>query len=107
MSEMLPVPPLEPELPAEEAAAPPISPRWSVLTKFLVSMVLVVLIGAVLVRFQQMIAPLVLLIVLIAGLTVAGIAVLQQVQGLYTAITQIADNLPGQLQDILNQPLRL
>lgn len=48
-------------------ALPPMpgaSPRWGPLTKFLVALVLVVLAGAVLVRFQEMIAPLVLAVIL-------------------------------------------
>ena len=38
----------------------PASPRWGPFTKFLVALILVVVAGAVLVRFQRMIAPLVL-----------------------------------------------
>ncbi|MCC6188518.1 MAG: AI-2E family transporter [Anaerolineales bacterium] len=119
----------------------PVSPRWGVFTKFLVSLVLVVLAGAVLVRFQQMIAPLVLsvilayllrpvvialtermrlawsaaaaivylalLVVIVTLLTVTGIAVVQQVQGLYNVVVGIADNPAAQLQQILSQPIRL
>ena len=42
----------------------PISPRWGPFTKFLVSLIFVVLAGALLVRFQQMIAPLLLAVIL-------------------------------------------
>ncbi|MGH2522372.1 MAG: AI-2E family transporter, partial [Anaerolineales bacterium] len=36
----------------------PISPRWGALTKFLISLVFVVLVGSLLVRFSEMLAPL-------------------------------------------------
>ncbi len=119
----------------------PTSPRWSVFTKFLISMILVVLTGAVLVRFQEMIAPLVLsviltyllrplvermtlntrlswsaaaaliyvtlLVVLFSVLTLAGFALVQQIQGLYGAIVSIAENLPDQLPTLLTQPIDL
>jgi predicted PurR-regulated permease PerM len=49
---------------AELAEIVLISPRWGVFTKFLVSLVFVVLVGALLVRFQQMIAPLVMAVIL-------------------------------------------
>jgi predicted PurR-regulated permease PerM len=39
------------------------SPRWGVFTKFLVALVAVVVAGTLLVRFQQIIAPLVLAVV--------------------------------------------
>jgi hypothetical protein len=45
-------------------AIPPSSPRWGVFTKFLVSLVLVVITGALLVRFQEMITPLVVSVIL-------------------------------------------
>lgn len=119
----------------------PMSPRWSVFTKFLISMILVVLTGAVLVRFQEMITPLVvsviltyllrpvverivartrlswgvaaalvyvvLLVVIITVLTIAGFALVQQIQGLYNAITNIAETLPDQLPTLLSQPIQL
>jgi predicted PurR-regulated permease PerM len=119
----------------------PTSPRWGVFTKFLVSLILVVLFGALLVRFQQMIAPLVLavilayvlrpavetistrtglswsataaiiylllLVVIITLLTVAGFALVQQVQGLYEAVLAITENPAGRLEEILSQPVRL
>ena len=122
-------------------AVPPISPRWSVFTKFLISLVLIVVVGALLVRFQEMITPLVvsvivtyllrplvervvantglkwgaaaalvyviLLVVVITLLTVAGIALVQQIQGLYGAIVTITENLPEQLPTLINQPIRL
>lgn len=114
------------------------SPRWGVLTKFLVALVLFVLLGAVLVRFQEMIAPLVLavilayllkpivaaltartrlswsaaaavvylvlVIVIVTLLTVAGIALVQQVQGLYSAVAEIAADPVTRLEAILNEP---
>ncbi len=52
--------PPKPGVPDYSAA----SPRWGALVKLLVSLVLVVLAGALLARFQAMIAPLVLAIVL-------------------------------------------
>jgi predicted PurR-regulated permease PerM len=42
----------------------PESPPWSSLTKFLASMVVIVLLGALIVRFQEMIGPLVLAFIL-------------------------------------------
>lgn len=45
-------------------AVPPVSPRWGVFTKFLVSLILVVITGALLVRFQEMITPLVVSVIL-------------------------------------------
>jgi predicted PurR-regulated permease PerM len=119
----------------------PASPRWSVFTKFLVSLILVVVTGAVLVRFQEMITPLVvsviltyllrplverivantrlswglaaalvyltLLIVILSLLTIAGIALVQQIQGLYAVILNIAENLPDRLPTLLSEPVRL
>jgi predicted PurR-regulated permease PerM len=117
----------------------PASPRWGPFTKFLVALILVVVAGAVLVRFQRMIAPLVLavmltyllrpvvaalvartrlswhaavgilylaVIVLLVGLlTAAGIAIIQQAQGLLGLVTQIASSdLPNQLQHLLSAP---
>ncbi len=122
-----------------DALEAPASPRWGPFTKFLVALILVVVAGAVLVRFQRMIAPLVLavmltyllrpvvaalvartrlswhvavavlyltLIVLLAGLlTAAGIAIVQQTQGLLGLVTQIASSdLPNQLQHLLSAP---
>ncbi len=118
------------------------SPRWGPFTKFLVSLILVVVAGAVLVRFQRMIAPLVLaviltyllrpvvaalvartglswhtavgvlylavIILLISLLTAAGIAIVQQTQGLITSVSQIASSdLPNQLQRTLSAPFQL
>lgn len=53
---------LPPSAPAGEAAAA--SPRWGPFTKFLVALILVVVTGAFLVRFENMIAPLVLAVIL-------------------------------------------
>ena len=126
------------EPPADASAA---SPRWGPFTKFLVSLVLVVLAGAVLVRFERMIAPLVLavivtyllrpvvagmvahtrlswhgavgilylaiVILLISLLTLVGIAVLQQTQSLIVTVTQIAADLPAQLQHLLSSPVAI
>jgi predicted PurR-regulated permease PerM len=121
---------------AEDA---PVSPRWGVFTKFLVSLIIVVLVGALLVRFQQMIAPVVLsvilayllrpvvvalaertrlswaaaaalvyialLVIILAVLTVAGIALVDQVRGLYQVVVNIADDPAGLLEQILSQPV--
>jgi predicted PurR-regulated permease PerM len=104
-------------------------------------MVLVVLLGALLVRFQQMIAPLVLsvilayllrpvvytltvrtrlswraacalvyialLIIILTLLTVAGIAIAQQVNGLYDAVVAISADPVGRLEAILSEPITL
>ena len=118
------------------------TPPWGVFTKFLVALVLVSLAGALLVRFQPMIAPLVLAIILaylprpvVAGLvaktwlgwraavvliylvglvglavlfTAAGIAIVQQAQGLYHAVMQIiSPDLPAQLRHLLSAPVQL
>src|SRR5664279_156239 len=47
-----------------DALVVPASPRWGPFTKFLVALIAVFLAGAVLVRFQRMIAPLVLAVIL-------------------------------------------
>ena len=129
-------------LPPSDPAADTPSPRWNVFTKFLVSLVLVVLAGALLVRFQQMIAPIVLaailvyllrpvataltartrlswhaavgviylaiIIFVVLLLTAAGIAIVQQVQGLYAAVLQIVSpDLPAQLQSLFSRPVQL
>ena len=138
--------PAEPAPPATAASEPPVealapSPRWGPFTKFLVALVLVVLTGAVLVRFQRMIAPLVLAIILtyllrpvvttmvtqlrlswhaavaiiylvtvvllISLLTAAGIALVQQAQGLIASVSQITADLPTQLQNLVSAPVRL
>jgi predicted PurR-regulated permease PerM len=112
-----------------------------VFTKFLISLILVVVTGAVLVRFQEMITPLVvsviltyllrpvvervvantrlpwsaaaalvyvtLLVVFITLLTITGIALVEQIQGLYNAILNIAEDLPERLPTLLSQPFRL
>ena len=41
-----------------ETTRPPVSPRWGRTTKFLLSLILVVLLGTLLVRFQALLAPL-------------------------------------------------
>jgi predicted PurR-regulated permease PerM len=128
---------------AEPQAEPPAaSPRWGPFTKFLISLIFVVLVGAVLMRFESMIAPLVLavivtyllrpvvaalvsqtrlswhvtvallylaiIILLISLLTAAGIAIIQQTQGLISSVTQIASSdLPNQLQRVLSAPFNL
>ncbi len=126
------------EAPADANAAPA-SPRWGPFTKFLVALIFVVLAGAVLVRFQRMIAPLVfaviityllrpvvaalvartrlswhaavgvlylaIIVLLVSLLTAAGIAIVQQIQGLLGLVTQIASSdLPNQLQHLLSAP---
>ncbi len=143
---MTPLPPSEPPSSNLPVVAPPSvvaapSPRWGVLTKFLVALVLFVLLGAVLVRFQEMIAPLVLavilayllkpvvaaitartrlswsaaaalvyvglLVIIVTLLTVAGIALVQQVQGLYAAVADIAADPVTRLDAILSKPFTL
>jgi predicted PurR-regulated permease PerM len=129
----------DPSLSESQLDALPASPRWGPFTKFLVSLILVVVAGAVLVRFQRMIAPLVfaviltyllrpvvaamvartrlswhaavavlylaVIVLLIGLLTAAGIAIVQQMQGLLGLVTQIASSdLPNQLQHLLSAP---
>jgi predicted PurR-regulated permease PerM len=48
-----------------------------------------------------------LLIILLAILTLAGFALVQQITGLYNAIVNIAENLPDQLPLLLSQPVQL
>jgi predicted PurR-regulated permease PerM len=62
-SDPAPLPPAPAPSAGPPAVRPP-SPRWGVMTKFLIAMVLVVLLGALLVRFQQMLAPLALSVIL-------------------------------------------
>jgi predicted PurR-regulated permease PerM len=115
------------------------SPRWGVFTKFLVALVAVAATGALFVRFQQLIAPLVLaiaiayllrplvaavvvrtrlpwgaavavvygvLLLLCASLlTIAGYAILQQLQDVYAAVQNIALRWPEHLQRILAAPV--
>jgi predicted PurR-regulated permease PerM len=125
--------------PSEQPVEMTPSPRWGPFTKFLVALVAVVVAGAVLVRFQAMVTPLVvaviityllrpvvagivsqtrlqwhaavavlylfIIIVLIGLLTVVGIAIIQQIQGLINLINQIAfSDLPNQLQRLLSAP---
>ena len=119
----------------------PASPRWGVFTKFLVSLIFVFLVGAVLVRFQQLLGPLAFAVILaymlnplvewitartrlswrasvlvvflalvllvIASLTAAGIAAVQQMQGLYSAVVEITADLPARLETLLDRPLAL
>ena len=51
--------------PSDDPGAIIASPRWGAFTKLLVSLVLAVLAGALLVRFQQMIAPIALAVILV------------------------------------------
>lgn len=117
------------------------SPRWGTLTKFLISLVSVVLVGGLLNRFQEMLGPLVLALVLayllsplierltlalkmrwglavlltyltllllfITLLVVAGIALTQQIQDLYTTLVNILPDLPARIQDVLSHPFIL
>ncbi len=114
-----------------DPAHPPVSPRWGMTTKFLISLIAVVLIGALLVRFQEMVGPmalafilaylfnplvgwltararlprgltvtlvyLVLVLLVLAIIVVAGIALEQQIAGLYRALAEILANLPERL----------
>jgi len=122
-------------------SSPPESPRWSALTKFLFSLVFVVLAGFLLVRFREMVAPLVLsfalayllnplieqltartrlswggavvvvylvlVLLLIGGLAVAGIAIGQQINGFYEVVVEILPNLDERLADLLSHPIQL
>jgi predicted PurR-regulated permease PerM len=47
-----------------------------------------------------------LVLLLVAALTVAGIAIGQQIKGLYDTVVEILPNLPARLQDLLSQPVR-
>ncbi len=133
--------------PAAVASPPPtreraVSPRWSIITKFMVSLVFLFLLGGLLDRFRSMIGPLVLAVmlayllrpgvenlvartrfswgaavaivylvlvaVLIMVVTVAGIALVQQIQDLYGALVGLASSdLPARLQTILSEPITL
>jgi predicted PurR-regulated permease PerM len=122
-------------------SSPPESPRWSALTKFLFSLVFVVLAGFLLVRFREMVAPLVLafalayllnpiieqitartrlswggavvvvylvlVLLLIGGLAVAGIAIGQQINGFYEVLVEDLPNLDERLADLLSHPIQL
>lgn len=117
------------------------SPRWSALTKFLVALVALVLLGGLLSRFQQLIPPLglafifayllnpvadwvvartgwkwgvavtvvflTIVLLLITTLTVAGIALVQEITGLYKTIAEILPELPERVQAIISQPIHL
>lgn len=119
----------------------PESPRWGALTKFLVALVGLVLLGGLLSRFQQLIPPLglafilaylltpvvewlvarthwqwgvavtvvflVIVLLLITTLTVAGIALVQEITGLYNVIAEILPELPERVQAILSGPIRI
>src|SRR5689334_11470076 len=111
---------------------PPVeSPRWGALTKFLVALVVLVLLGGLLSRFQQLIAPLglafilaylfnpiaewvavrtgwkwgvavtvvflTIVLILITILTVAGIALVQEITGLYNVIVELLPALPERI----------
>jgi predicted PurR-regulated permease PerM len=111
------------------------------LTKFLVALIFVVLVGAVLVRFRALVVPLlfafilaymlnplmewltartrlswsmavnvmylVIAVLLIAVLTAAGIALVQQIEGLYRVLVEILPRLPTRLENLLSQPIDL
>jgi predicted PurR-regulated permease PerM len=130
-----------PRVTAETQGLMSMSPRWGPFTKFLIALVFVVLLGALLLRFQQMIVPLVLavvltyllrpvapavaprtglawraavavvylvlLIALLGLLTLSGIALIQQIQSLYTAVVDIAADLPANVQRIISAPFAL
>ena len=51
-----------PSVPPPEPA--PVSPRWAPATKFLVSLVIVTLVGALLIRFRSLLSPLALALIL-------------------------------------------
>ncbi len=123
-------------------ALTPESPRWGALTKFLFALVFVVLVGFLLVRFREMVAPLVLsfalayllnplieqltartrlswggavvvvylvlVLLLIGGLAVAGIAIGQQISSFYDdVLVEILPNLDERLADLLSHPIQL
>lgn len=124
-----------------QSSSSPASPKWGSLTKFLVALVFVALLGWLLARFQQLIPPLglafilayllnpivewlttrtrlkwglavtlvylVLVLLLVAVLTVAGIAIGQQIKGLYDAVVEILPDLPVRVQNLLSQPVHL
>ena len=50
---------------------------------------------------------LVLVLLLVAVLTVAGIAIGQQIKGLYDAVVEILPDLPVRVQNLLSQPVHL
>ncbi len=117
------------------------SPRWGPFTKFLIALIFVVLSGAFLLRFQQMIVPLVLAVVLtyllrpvatalalrtgmswqaavgivylvllvglLGLLTLSGIAIIQQIQGLYTTVVQLSADLPANVQRVISAPFAI
>lgn len=126
---------------ADETSTTAESPRWNTLTKFLVALVGMVLLGALLSRFQQLIPPLglafiiayllnpvadwvvarthwkwgvavtvvflTIVLLLITILTVAGIALVQEITGLYNVIAEILPELPERVQAIVSQPIHL
>lgn len=117
----------------------PISPRWSASTKFLIWLVCIVMLGALIVRFQELVGPLlfagilayilnpvvrwltertrlswgmavilvylVIVILLLAILTAAGIAIEQQIIGLSHSLSELTTNLPAQVEAFLQQPI--
>src|SRR5262245_23358305 len=123
----------------DEVPPIPESPRWGALTKFLVALVVLVLLGSLLSRFQQLIPPLglafilaylltpvvewvaarthwkwgvavtvvflTIVLLLITLLTVAGIALVQEITGLYNVLAEILPELPERIQAILSQPI--
>jgi predicted PurR-regulated permease PerM len=127
-----------PQATAELEAIMGTSPRWGPFTKFLIALIFVVLLGALLLRFQQMIVPLVLavvltyllrpvasavatrtvmswqasvavvylvlLVVLLGLLTLSGIALIQQIQGLYSTVVDLSADLPGNVQRVISAP---
>jgi predicted PurR-regulated permease PerM len=126
---------------ADDSSPTTESPRWGALTKFLVALVVLVLLGALLSRFQQLIPPLglafilaylltpvvewvaartgwkwgvavtvvflALVLLLVTLLTVAGIALVQEITGLYTVVAEILPALPERVQTILSEPIRI
>lgn len=125
---------------AQELPSTP-SPRWGVFTKFLVALVLLIIFGWLISRFQQLIAPLglafilayllnpvvealaqrtrmawglavtlvflVLVLLLLTVTVVAGIALEQQIEGLYRVVVEVLPDLPNRVQTLLSQPLAL
>ncbi len=136
MTDLIPSPPSQPVAPSAAS-----SPQWGPATKFLAALIAVVLVGSLLVRFQEMIGPLVfafilayilnpvaewltrqgrlswpaavnllylvLVILLLGGLTAAGIAIEQQIVGLYGAVVDITADLPTRVEGLLARPVTL
>lgn len=117
------------------------SPRWGVATKTLVALTGLVLVAALLVRFQAIVPLLVVagiisylslpfvralhhrahlswaastniifvywLVLLVLAFTVAGLAVVQQLQALFVTVQGLLQSVPAQLEALSRQPIVL